>query len=615
MKSPLKIGSNPLGNGQCSFRVWAPFNDSVEARVFAPRERIIPLRKNGKGYHEGVEDNLPPGTLYKYRLDNEKELPDPASRFQPEGVHGPSQVVDDRFLWSDEQWEGLPLEEYLIYELHVGTFTPQGTFAAVAERLDELKDLGVTAIELMPVAQFPGDRNWGYDGVYPFACQNSYGGPAGLKKLVDACHRRRMAVVLDVVYNHLGPEGAYLDQFGPYFTDRYQTPWGLAINYDGPYSDEVRNYFIINALQWVDEFHVDALRLDAIHGIFDFSARHFLTELGEAVKTRAEELNRRVFLFPESDLNDTRVITPRNAGGYELDAQWNDDYHHALHALLTGERSGYYQDFGMIEHLAKAYSQGYVYSGQYSEYRRRRFGNSSRDIPAYRFIVCSQNHDQVGNRMRGDRLSALVDFESLKLAAGVTLLSPFLPLLFMGEEYGETAPFLYFISHGDPDLIKAVRDGRKAEFAHFAWSEEPPDPQAEATFIRSKLNWEARQDDARQGALFELYRELIRLRKSIPALRRLDKQSMEVRSFEKDGAMLVRRWSDSEEVLIACHFGTWPREITLPAYGGQWVRLLDSADTQWGGNGGSVPVAINLERQTNARFQPRSLVLFERKQT
>ena len=316
----------------------------------------------------------------------------------------------------------------MLYELHVGTFTAQGTFDAIVPHLDELKDLGITSIELMPVAQFPGDRNWGYDGVYPFAVQNSYGGPEGLKRLVNACHQRGLAVTLDLVYNHLGPEGNYLQDFGPYFTDRYRTPWGSAINFDGPESDEVRRFFIENALYWVTEFRVDALRLDAVHGIFDFSALHFLQELAAAVHEQAEQLNRRIYVIAESDLNDVRIVRSPELGGYGLDAQWNDDFHHALHTLLTGERTGYYEDFGRIQDLAKAFAEGFVYSGAYSPARRRRHGNSSKDLAAPRFVVFAQNHDQVGNR---HRLSALVSFEWLKLAAAVVLLSPFIPLLFI----------------------------------------------------------------------------------------------------------------------------------------------------------------------------------------
>ncbi|KPK21748.1 MAG: malto-oligosyltrehalose trehalohydrolase, partial [Dehalococcoidia bacterium SM23_28_1] len=375
----LSLGASFLEDSRSRFVVWAPLAHKVEVHLLAPREKLAPMESGDRGYHHAVVDGVEPGSLYMYRLDERRERPDPTSRFQPQGVHGPSQVVSPHFEWEDGRWTGLPLQEYAIYELHVGTFTPTGTFEAVIPYLDELRELGITAIELMPVAQFPGARNWGYDGVHPFAVQNSYGGPQGLKRLVNACHKLGLAVVLDVVYNHLGPEGNYLIEFGPYFTDRYKTPWGAALNFDGPHSDEVRRFFIENALYWVSEFHVDALRLDAVHAIVDHSAVPFVEELAEAVHDRAEQLDRRIHVVAESNLNDARLIRPRALGGYGLDAQWNEDFHHCLHALLTRERTGYYQDFGEFGQLVKAFSEGFVYSGQYSSSRRRRHGSSSRD--------------------------------------------------------------------------------------------------------------------------------------------------------------------------------------------------------------------------------------------
>lgn len=340
------LGAIYLGDGRCRFRVWAPFSQRVQVHIIAPQDRVVPLARDSWGYHQGMVEGAEPGSLYLYLLDGGKERPDPASRSQPQGVHGPSEVVDPTFPWEDGAWSGLPLRDYVIYELHVGTFTPEGTFEAVIPHLDYLRDLGVTAVELMPVAQFPGGRNWGYDGVYPFAVQDSYGGPSGLKLLVDACHQRGLAVALDVVYNHRGPEGNYLGDYGPYFTERYRTPWGHALNFDGADSDDVRRYFVENALFWVTEYHVDALRLDAVHAILDHAPRTFLEDLAEAVHEQAERLNRRVYLMPESSANDARLIRSRELGGYGLDAQWNDDFHHALHTLLTGERQGYYQDYG-----------------------------------------------------------------------------------------------------------------------------------------------------------------------------------------------------------------------------------------------------------------------------
>jgi maltooligosyltrehalose trehalohydrolase len=601
------LGATPLPGGRCRFLVFAPSARAVEVRLLSPAERIAGLERDGSGYHHAVVDGVTAGALYLYRLGRGIERPDPASRRQPHGVHGPSMVVDaGTFAWGDREWRGIPLSSYILYELHVGTYTPEGTFDAVIPRLDSLVELGVTAVELMPVAQFPGRRNWGYDGVYPFAAQESYGGPEGLKRLIDACHRRGLAVVLDVVYNHLGPEGNYLSDFAPYFSDRYRIPWGNAVNFDGPHSDEVRRFFRENALHWLREFHADALRLDAIHGILDFSASPFLAELAAAVRGLREEENRMAYLIPESDLNDARVVTPPEEGGYGLDAQWNDDFHHALHTLLTGERDGYYADFGGIGHLARAFTDGFVYSGQYSAYRRRRHGNSSRRLPAEKFVVFAQNHDQVGNRRLGDRLSRLASFESLKLAAGVVLLSPFLPLLFMGEEYGEVAPFLYFVHHGDDALIEAVRKGRNEEFAAFGWGREIPDPQDEGTFLRSRPD-PALRESGTHALLLELHRELIRIRKTDSVLSRADRGGMEVTVFEKENALVVLRRNGPARAAAVFHFGDAP--ATLPLPDGPWKKVLDSSDARWGGAGGSAAERPDPRAGNVLRVRPKSFIL------
>ena len=446
----------------------------------------------------------------------------------------------------------------------------------------------------MPIAQFPGSRNWGYDGVYPFAVQVSYGGAEGLKRLVNACHQRGLAVVLDVVYNHLGPEGNYLSNFGPYFIDRYKTPWGSAMNFDGSYSDEVRRFFLDNALYWITECHIDALRLDAVHAIVDLSAYPFLEELADVVHAQAERLQRRVYLIAESDLDDTRLLRAPELGGYGLDAQWNDDFHHALHTLITGERGGYYADFGHLDHLVKAFREGYVYSGQFSTFRQRRHGNSSRHSPAHQFVVCAQNHDQVGNRMLGERLSQLVDFEALKLAAGMVILSPCVPLLFMGEEYGETAPFPYFVSHLDAALVESVRRGREEEFATFRWQGEPPDPQDEATFQRARLNHHLRHQ-GQHSVLRAFYKELIQLRRTLPALAQLRKDRMEVTGFEAAQVLCVQRWSPVDATLMICHCAGMPTTVTLPLLPGPWYKRLDSAAPEWSGPGSAVPTTLTEE--------------------
>lgn len=595
------LGAVRQADGRVSFTVWAPNSPKLTLVIQGADIYEVPMQLERGGYFAATVE-VPDGARYVYRLANGDERPDPASRFQPDGVHGPSQVVSSICDGEPNGWIGLPVERYVLYEVHVGTFTREGTFDAAIEQLPRLRDLGVTALEIMPVAQFPGGRNWGYDGVFPFAVQNSYGGPVGLKRLVDACHRHGLAAVLDVVYNHLGPEGNYLAQFGPYFTDHYRTPWGMALNFDGPQSDEVRRFFIENALYWVTEFHFDALRLDAIHAIADNSAVPFLKELVEAVHRRAEELGRTICLFAESDANDSSLIRPRSAGGYGFDAQWSDDFHHAMRARLTGEGTGYYIDFGEFRQVDKAWREGYVYTGQYSRYRRRRHGNSTAGIERQRFIVCSQNHDQIGNRMLGERLSTLTDFETLKLTAAAVLLSPFTPLLFMGEEYGETAPFQYFVSHTDPDLVEAVRRGRREEFAAFAWHGECPDPQSEATFLRSKIDPRLR-DSGRHEVLHAFYTELLRLRRTFQG-------EVTVQALEDQEILLVQR----HESLTILNFST--REGIFTPGGdrgrtGSWNLALDSAAPRWYGLGSNAMNGLGSE-SGSVLVAPRAVLLYLR---
>jgi maltooligosyltrehalose trehalohydrolase len=573
----------------------------------------------GEGYFFREINGLPPESLYQYRIHSLSQpdnadapmRPDPASLSQSEGVHGPSQVVSADFPWQDEHWHGLPLSRYIIYEAHVGAMTAEGTFDALIGRLDDLKQLGITALELMPIAQFPGHRNWGYDGVFPFAAQNSYGGVQGLKRLVDACHGRDLAVILDVVYNHLGPEGNYLADFGPYFTDAYRTPWGAAINFDGPDSAHVRRYFIENALYWITECHIDALRLDAVHAIYDFSARPFLEELALSVEIQAEHLNRHIFCIAESALNDSRIIRPRSLGGFDLDAQWNDDFHHALHALLTAERSGYYADFGQLSHMAEAWREGYVYSGQYSAFRRRPHGNSSRATPARQLVVFAQNHDQVGNRMNGERLVQQVSFEQLKLAAASVLLSPFVPLLFMGEEYAEPGPFPYFVSHQDPDLVAAVREGRRSEFQDFLWQGEPPDPQNEETFAAARLHWDLRRKEP-HACMFAFHQELIRLRKTIPSLSMLSKKRLYVLEDEENQLLCIRRWHGRDKVVLLLGFNSGPVSASVAFTPGTWHKRLDASDARWKGSGGTVPETVVAQGPLTMDLPPFAVLLWQR---
>jgi maltooligosyltrehalose trehalohydrolase len=572
-------------DGRTRFRVWAPFHDRVQLSLeggecveMVPRER---------GWYEVSLEGDCSGQRYRFRMGDD-ELPDPASRAQPDGVHGASAVVAGDFAWSDDAWRGIPLSDYVISEVHVGTYTDEGTFDAAAAQLQELVDLGVTAVEVMPIAQFPGDRNWGYDGVFPYAVQNSYGGPDAFKRFVDTAHGLGLAVVLDVVYNHLGPEGNYLGAYGPYFTDRYRTPWGDAINFDGPGSDEVREFFVGNALQWVDEFHVDALRLDAVHAIVDSSAYPFVEQLTNALHAVAYEQGRYVYAIAESAANDARLITESARGGAGCDAQWSDDFHHALHALLTGEQMEYYADFGTVEDLAVAFREGWTYSGRYSPFRGHRFGRPAAGLPGERFVVFAQNHDHIGNRAAGERLSALVDTAGLQVAAAAVLCAPFLPLFFMGEEWGASAPFPYFTSHSDPALVEGVRKGRQEEFAQFQSAATVPDPQEETTFRSAVLDRRERAKEP-HATLLDWHRRLLALRRDVPALRALEPQRVTTVTLEDERALVVRRETDGDEVVVVLRFGgeSAAGPVPVPLGPGSWSVLLDSHP----GSGDDVTVA------------------------
>jgi maltooligosyltrehalose trehalohydrolase len=564
----------------------------------------------GDGYFEAMVHADTTGWRYTYALDGDLHRPDPASRLQEQGVHGPSTVVGGAFDWRATSWRGLPLRDYILYELHVGAFTPEGTLDAAIQRIPYLKELGITAVELMPLAQFPGERNWGYDGVFPYAVQHSYGGPDALKRFVDACHLEGLAVVLDVVYNHLGPEGNYLRDFGPYFTNRHHTPWGDAINYDGADSGPVRHYFIENALYWVTEFRIDALRLDATDTIYDTSPRHFLAELSERMHERAEVLNRRIYAIAESAANDVRWIQPRELGGFALDAQWNDDFHHALRHALAGDVRGCFQDYQEFRHLARTLSEGFAYQGEYSGYRRRHHGSDSRGFSPSQFVVCCQNHDQVGNRMMGDRLGQRVSLAKQRLAAAWTILSPYIPLLFMGEEYNEQAPFPYFVSHGDPELVAAVRQGRRREFAAFAWEGEPPDPQGEATFASAKLNPELRQRGD-HAALYETYRTLIRLRKSMEPLAQLSREGMLVLPDTENRVVWVSRRFEGQECVLAFCFGEEAAQLRFPFESGLFRKRFDSASIQAEGHPDE-GIAHAFHQGESVRLEPFTAVLYER---
>jgi maltooligosyltrehalose trehalohydrolase len=561
-----------------SVRVWAPLPKKVELQNGGRRLSMV---RSTNGWWTAEVPEVKPGDDYGFVLDGEGPFPDPRSRFQPQGVHGLSRVVAENFEWTDKDFQAPSLCDALIYELHLGTFTPAGTFLSAIEKLEYLVSLGVTHIELMPVVEFPGVRGWGYDGVDLFAPHHAYGVPDDLKKLVNACHVRGLAVILDVVYNHLGPSGNYLGKFGPYFTKKFATFWGEGINFDGPDSDEVRRFFCDNALMWLRDFHFDGLRLDAVHGILDTSATHILEQLKIEVEDLAAETGRYLVLIPESDLNDPRLLWPRDRGGFKLDAQWSDDFHHSLHAVLTDENTGYYADFGKLEHLAKALRCAFVYDGQFSPHRRRAHGRPSEGLNGHQFLGYLQNHDQVGNRARGDRSSQLLSPGKLKIGAALVLTSPFIPMLFQGEEWGAATPFFFFTDYQEPELANAVREGRCREFAAFGWKpEDTADPQARETFVRSVLTWRE-LGQPQHAAILEWYKRLIQLRHSEPSLANGEMKSVLTRFDEGERWLVVERGA----ILIVCNFSNEFRTVSA---GTKDDQILIASDARVGASDGKV---------------------------
>ena len=624
MSFRLRHGATVEPDGHVHFSVWAPRCEHLDLRLLSARERSLPMRRRDGGAPEddGVFEadvdaaDAHAGTDYLFVLPGRGDRPDPTSRHQPHGPHGPSRIVDPRaFAWTDGNWRGRAARDFIIYELHVGTFTPGGTFDAAIERLPYLVALGVTAVELMPVAEFPGTRNWGYDGVNLYAPQSSYGGPDGLKRLIDACHGHGLAVILDVVYNHLGPDGNYLGDFGPYFTRRYGTPWGDAINYDDDDSEPVRRFFIDNALYWLTEVHVDALRLDAIHGIHDFGPRHLLAEMKCAADAESPAVGRPLALIAESDLNDPRIVEPREAGGYALDAQWSDDFHHAAFLLLARGRGGfapYLSDFGRLEDLRQAVAEGFVYDGRYSRHRRRRHGRSSAAVPGDRLVIFLENHDQIANGARGERLSRLAPAGACRAATALLFCAPNLPMLFMGQELAATTPFFYFTSHADPALGEAVSRGRRAEFAHFAETEALAawaDPQAEETFARSRIDWSCLPGAAHHTAL-ALHRDLIALRRRTPALSNGRKDLTRVRSGSESARWLSVQRSDQNEssVLLLVNLADEPRAI--PIEDARALRLALFTDAAAYGGTASPPPAELDQTTSTVELPPLSAAIY-----
>ncbi len=573
------IGVNFTNNG-AEVLLWSP--KATKAAIQIVGGGLLALDQQEYGYWSLSTQQIKPGDKYKFVIDDQ-QLPDPASLSQPAGVHEYSEAFDvNAFEWTDDNWHNPPLATFIMYELHTGTFTEAGTFAALSEKLDYLVELGVNAIEIMPVAQFPGDRNWGYDGVYPYAVQSTYGGPQQLQQLVDNCHAKGIAVILDVVYNHLGPEGNYLPAFGPYFTEKYHTPWGNALNFDDEWCDGVRKYFIENVLMWFRDFHIDGLRLDAVHAIKDFSSTHILREMKQEVNNLMAATGRTHHMIVELDLNDNRFINPLSQQGFGMDAQWVDEFHHALRVTAGEPRNGYYADFDGLSHLAKSYKDAYVFDGLYSPHRKKTFGIKAENNPGDQFIVFSQNHDQVGNRMLGDRTSTLVSFDMQKLMAAAVFVSPFIPMLFMGEEYSEPNPFQYFVSHTDPELAEAVRKGRKAEFSSFHSEGEAPDPMSVNTFNNSKLQWNL-LPNAKHSTMFQFYKTLISLRKSEKALNLLNRNNLSVEENIDTQVLRLHRWHQKENIICFLNFSEQPQEVMLPS-NNTYTKLLASSDPQWNGH-------------------------------
>ncbi|HTV40628.1 MAG TPA: malto-oligosyltrehalose trehalohydrolase [Candidatus Sulfotelmatobacter sp.] len=548
------------------FAVWAPLPHKVEIQFDG---KLLPMRRAGGGWWTAEVSEAKPGDRYGFVLDGAGPFPDPRSASQPDGVHKLSQVVNENaFYWTDRNFQAPPLASAIIYELHIGTFTLQGTFLAAIERLDHLVALGVTHVELMPVVEFSGDHGWGYDGVDLFAPHHAYGSPDDLKKLVAACHARGLAVILDVVYNHLGPSGNYLAKYGPYFTKKFASPWGEGINFDGPDSGEVRRFFCDNALMWLRDFHFDALRLDAIHGILDTSAIHILEQLELEMERLSAQLGRHLALIPESDLNDPRLLWPRERGGFQLAAQWSDDFHHTLHTVLTGQRTGYYSDYGTLAALAKALRHAFVYDGVFSEHRRRVHGRSTDGLSGHRFLGYLQNHDQVGNRARGERSSHLMSLGKLKIGAALVLASPFLPMLFQGEEWGASTPFFYFTDYQEPELANAVREGRCREFAAFGWKpEDTADPQARETFEQSKLKWDE-VSKSPHADILDWHKRLIQLRRAEADLSDGELTNVQVTFDEKERWLVMKRG----RVSVVCNLSERPQRI--PIGNGTWKILM-----------------------------------------
>ncbi|WP_437919865.1 malto-oligosyltrehalose trehalohydrolase [Sphingobacterium sp. LRF_L2] len=599
----------PLGitlqESHALIHVWAPGAKEVTC-LLEDTGLSIPLLPQPLGYWSAESDKLYVGQHYYFVIDG-KKYPDPASRSQPLGVHGPSAIVDIDFNWQDQNYSPPAFNELIIYELHVGTFTSTGTFHAITEKIPYLKELGINAIEIMPIAQFPGNRNWGYDGVFSFAVQHAYGGAKELQKLVNACHQEGIAVFLDVVYNHFGPEGNYLEYFAPYFTEKYRTPWGKAINYDDAWSYGVRHFMVSNALSWFKDFHIDGLRMDAVHAMKDFSPVHVLQEIRKETDKYIAQDGKSRYLIAECDLNDTRFLEPLKKNGFALDAQWVDEFHHALRVAVGEERKGYYSEFNGVEHLAKAYNDAYVFDGGYSEHRKNFFGSKTAGFSGNRFIVFSQNHDQVGNRMLGERSGTLYGANTQRLMALAVFLSPYIPMLFMGEEWNASTPFQYFVSHSDIELIAAVREGRKKEFRDFHQNENTPDPQEISTFTRSVLNWNELKKK-NHISMFLYYKALLDLRKTNKLLNNIERNHVAVEHDIARELIVLTIENDQSQLKCFMNFSTEVQWVDFRCTA-DWALLLDTEELAWGGH------KTNEWNSEQIHLAPRSGIVFSNHMT
>ena len=609
LENTCAVGFIYKKDGQSFCRVWSPLSEKIHLLITSPVERKIPMQKENEEYWYAEVRDAVPGMQYVIQVNEKEHFPDPASFRQTVSVHKSSELVDlNSYQWKDEKWKGLSMQNMIIYELHTGTFSASGTFDGIREKLNYLLELGINTIEILPIAQFPGKRNWGYDGVLPFAVQNSYGTPDQLKQLIDEAHQKGIAVLLDVVYNHFGPEGFYQENFAPYTTEKYKTPWAKALNFDDRYSDGVREYFWQNALMWLDNYHFDGLRIDAVHAIWDFGAVHFIQELNKRVRELENKTGRKKVLIAEIDLNNPRYINDPSVGGYGMDGQWSDEFHHALHSIVTGEVNGYYEDFGALSDLEKVLRDSYVYTGQYSKHRKKKFGVVPAN-PFHQFVVFSQNHDQVGNRMLGDRLptTLLEKFNNeetvlniLKISAAMVLLSPYTPMLFMGEEYGEKNPFQFFTDHSDPVLIEGTREGRRKEFASFGWKAELPDPNAEETFNQCKLSFN--HSDKFNKEIFDTYKFLIRFRKEHPSMRSTERKDLTVHSSSDNGLIVFDRRTAAAAVRIIINFSD--QELSYDSKDFPGKRIFDS----------SVSITKNIKGETvsgEVKMKPFSALIIE----